>query len=732
MPTTRTDLKITGMHCAACAARLERELQKTAGVTSAVVNYATEQAAVVFDPAARTVDDLARVVESAGYGVAKEGEEDVARRARSRELRGLRAALFFSVAATSLIMLLQHVIRLPGSVTPCVLLALATPVQFWAGGRFYRGAWVAGRHGFADMNTLIAVGTSAAYGYSLAVTLLPAAFRDAPGHLYYDTSTMIIALILLGRTLEAHAKGRASEAIRRLAQLQAKTARVMRDGEEVEIPIDEVAVGDTVSVRPGERLPVDGVVIQGESAVDESMVTGESMPVDKAEGDRVVGGTVNLTGAFTFRAARVGEGTVLSQIIRLVQAAQGSKAPVQRLADRVAAVFVPLVIAIALVTFSAWIFLGASTTFAIVASVAVLIIACPCALGLATPTSLLVGTGRAAELGILIRSAEALELAGRVDLAILDKTGTVTRGQPEVTEVVPAPGRTEEELLQLAASLERESEHPLGKAILRAAQAQGLSFAPVEGFQALPGLGVRGRVNGHQIVIGTRKLMKQFVIGTEGVAAQLDHLEEQGKTAIVIARDGDAAGVIGLQDVSRPEAAQAVQRLRGYGLRVVMITGDNQRTAETVARAVGVDEVRAEVHPDQKAAAVKSFQEQGYRVAMVGDGINDAPALAQADLGIALGHGTDIAMEAADITLVRDDLRLAAEAIRLSRATLSNIRQNLFWAFFYNTVGIPIAAGVLYPFLHVLLHPALAAAAMAFSSVSVVGNALRLKRYQPM
>ena len=730
MPTKRTDLKILGMHCAGCAARIERALQKTAGVASAAVNFATEQAAVAFDPSALTVDDLARVVESAGYAVVRPGEEDVERRARAKELRGLRRALTLSVTATALIMLFQHVVSLPRDLAPWVLLALATPVQFGAGYRFYSGTWTAARHGFADMNTLIAVGTSAAYGYSLAVTLAPTAFLGAGGHLYYDTSAMIIALILLGRMLEARAKGRASEAIRRLAQLQAKTARVLRDDEEMDIPIDEVAVGDLVLLRPGERVPVDGLIAQGQSAVDESMVTGESLPVDKAEGDSVVGGTVNLTGAFRFRASRVGEETVLSQIIRLVEEAQGSKAPIQRLADRVAAVFVPIVIAIALATFSVWIVLGASTTFAIVASVAVLIIACPCALGLATPTSLLVGTGKGAELGILIRRAEALEVAERVDIALLDKTGTITRGQPEVTDIVPAPGWTEYDLLRLAGSIERESEHPLGKSIVRAAPR--LDLDPVEGFQALPGMGVRGRVAGHQIMAGTRKLMKQFLVDTESIAAQIDALEEQGKTAIIIAQDGSPAGVIALQDVPRPEAAQAVQRLRGYGLRVVMITGDNARTAEAIGRAVGVDEVRAEVHPDQKAAAVKSLQEQGHRVAMVGDGINDAPALAQADLGIALGHGADIAMEAADITLVRGDLRLAAEAIRLSRATLNNIRQNLFWAFFYNIIGLPIAAGVLYPVLHVQLNPALAAAAMAFSSVSVVGNALRLRRYQPM
>jgi Cu+-exporting ATPase len=583
------------------------------------------------------------------------------------------------------------------------------------------------------MNTLIAVGTSAAYGYSLAVTLVPGPFAGtgARPELYYDTATMIIALILLGRTLEATAKGRASEAIRRLAGLRAKTARVMRDGEEAEIPIEQVVIGDAVVVRPGERIPVDGVIAEGHSAVDESMVTGESMPVEKAADDFVIGGTVNRTGAFRFRATGVGSDTVLARIIRLVREAQGSKAPIQRLADRVAGVFVPIVIALAAITVAVWLVFGPNLTSAITAAVAVLIIACPCAMGLATPTSLLVGTGRAAEMGILVRTAAALETAGNVRTLVFDKTGTLTQGEPEVTDIVAASGWTEEGVLRLAASLEQNSEHPLGQAVVRVAHERGLDLQSAEDFEAVPGQGVRGRLGGKPAYVGTVRLMEGASISMGPVAEAAAKLESQGKTALLVALDGHAVGVIALADLAKSEAASAVKRLRQMGLDMIMITGDNLRTGRAVASAVGIDDVRAEVLPDKKAAVIKALQAEGKRVAMVGDGINDAPALAQADLGIAIGRGTDVAMEAAQITLVRDDLRLVPETIQLSRAVLHNIRQNLFWAFFYNLIGIPIAAGVLYPFLHVLLNPAIAAAAMAFSSVSVVTNALRLRRYRP-
>ncbi len=734
MPIEKADLKITGMHCAACAAKIEQRLREVAGVSQATVNYATEHATIAFEEAELTPGDLREAVESVGYGVVEPGAEEDERVARRRELGRLRLRFLASAGGTVAILLATHLPVVPAQVRPWMLLALATPVQFWAGWQFYRGFWLALRAGFADMNTLIAFGTTAAYGYSLAVTLAPSLVSRAGAdvHFYYDTSAMIITLILLGRLLEIGAKGRASEAIRRLAGLQPKTARVIRDQAEMEIPIDQVSVGDIVAVRPGERIAVDGTITDGQSAVDESMVTGESMPVDKGPGDAVIGGTINLTGAFRFHASRVGAETVLAQIIRLVREAQGSKAPIQRLADRVAAVFVPIVIAVALVTFAIWMMVGPNPAYAVVAAVSVLIIACPCALGLATPTSLLVGTGRGAELGILIRSAEALEIAGNVNTVVFDKTGTLTRGEPMVTDVIPAADWDSERVLRLAASVERESEHPLGKAVMAAAEERGLRADPVEEFQAVPGMGAKGRVNGALVAVGNAALMQVLDIDTAAIAERADSLAGEGKTVMIVGTGTQAVGIIALADVAKSEAAEAVARLKQMGLAVAMLTGDNVRTAAAVARAVGIEDVRAQVLPEDKAEAMKALQAENRQVAMIGDGINDAPALAQANVGLALGQGTDIAMETADITLVRNDLLLVPEAIRLSRATLANIRQNLFWAFFYNTIGIPIAAGALYPVLHTLLHPAMAAAAMAFSSVSVVGNALRLRRFRGM
>jgi len=720
------------MHCAACAATVERTLRGAPGVQSAAVNFATEQATVSFDDQVADVGKLVSVIESAGYGALEPGE-DAERTAGAREAGEISRRLAISAALTVLIMLAMHLRLLPARVNEWVLLALATPVQFWAGWRFYQGAWTGLRNRSADMSTLIALGTSAAYLYSLVITVDPAlvASGGARPSLYYDTAAMIITLILLGRSLEARAKGRASEAIRRLAGLQAKTARVVRDGDEVEVPIGEVVVGDIVSVRPGERVPVDGVVVEGHSTVDESMITGESMPVEKSPGDAVVGSTINRTGAFRLRATGVGSDTALARIIRMVEEAQTTKAPIQRLADRVAGIFVPIVIALAAITTAVWLVVGPSPGHAMVAAVSVLIIACPCAMGLATPMSLLVGTGRAAELGILIRSGEALEGAGNIETVIFDKTGTLTGGRPEVTNVVAAPGWAEDEVLALAASVERHSEHPLGEAVVRAAMGRGLMLGALEHFEAIPGQGVRAQVGGRAVAVGTARLMEAELVLPGALADRAAELEEQGKTVMYVASGREAVGVIALSDLAKQEAAEAVRRLKQMGLHVVMMTGDNPRTARAVASAVGLDEVRAGVLPDRKTEAVKQFQISGRRIAMIGDGINDAPALAQAEVGIAIGRGTDIAMEAADITLVRDDLRLVPEAIHLSRAILRNIRQNLFWAFFYNTLGIPIAAGVLYPVLHTLLNPAIAAAAMAFSSVSVVTNALRLRGYRP-
>ena len=726
-------LKIAGMHCAACAAAVERALAGQPGVSRAAVNFATERAAVTYDASATTVEALIRAVEQAGYRAARPGE-DKARLAQGREARGLRRRLTFSFVLTILIMAGTHAAHAAPDAMGWALLTLATPVQFWAGSQFYRGAWAALRHRAGDMNTLIAVGTSAAYGYSLAVTVAPGALARAGvgAHLYYDTSAMIITLILLGRWFETQAKGRASDAIRRLANLQPATARVVRDGQEVEVPAEQVMAGDVVSVRPGERLPADGVVVEGSSALDESMVTGESMPVEKGPGDLVIGATVNRTGAFRFRATAVGSDTVLARIMRLVEQAQESKPPIQRLADRVAGVFVPVVILIAALTAGLWLAYGPTPTHAVAAAVSVLIIACPCALGLATPTSVLVGTGRAAELGILIRSGEALEAAGQADVVLLDKTGTLTAGRPEVTAVAPAEGVGEEELLAIAASVEGPSEHPVGQAVVRAAAARGIVAQPVEGFTAIPGLGVQGQVGGRQVVAGGLRLLEQGAVELGELAARAAELAAQGQTVVAVAVAGGAVGLLGLADTPRPEAAATVARLSQMGLQVVMLTGDNIRTARAVASAVGITGVHGEVLPAEKAEAVQALRAEGRRVAMVGDGINDAPALVTADVGIAMGRGTDVAMEAADITLVREDLLLVAEAVRLSRATLRNIRQNLFWAFGYNVVAIPVAAGALYPITHSLLSPAIAAGAMAFSSVSVVANALRLRRYRAL
>jgi Cu+-exporting ATPase len=629
-----------------------------------------------------------------------------------------------------------------------VLLALAVPVQFWVGLRFYRGFYAALRHYSADMNTLIAVGTSAAFLYSLAVTLFPDFFlsKGIPLEVYYDTAAVIVTLIILGRYLEAKAKGETSEAIRKLMGLQAKTARVVRDGEEIDIPVEEVRIGDVVVVRPGEKIPVDGVIIEGASAIDESMLTGESMPVEKSTGDEVIGATINKTGSFKFEAKKVGRDTVLAQIIKLVEEAQGSKAPIQRLADKIAGVFVPIVIAIASLAALFWYYAGSSVlsgsvlstylqitpfVFAMTIFIAVLIIACPCALGLATPTAIMVGTGKGAESGVLIRGGESLETAHKINTIILDKTGTLTKGEPSLTDVLPAKGWSEKEVLMLAASAEKGSEHPLGEAVVRGAEERDVKPVKAEAFDAIPGHGIKARIGGKEVLLGTRKLMADNKIKVEALENKMKELEHQGKTAMLIAIDGKAAGVIAVADTLKENSREAVEALHNLGIEVAMITGDNERTAKAIARQVGIDRVLAEVLPEDKAREIKKLQDEGKVVAMVGDGINDAPALAQADVGIAIGTGTDIAMEAADITLISGDLSGVVTSIQLSKRTMRTIKQNLFWAFFYNTSLIPIAAGVAYPLLGLLLNPMLAAFAMAFSSVSVVSNSLRLKRFEP-
>jgi len=763
----KVSIPISGISCASCVATIEAALNETPGVVSASVNLATNAATVEFVPAAASLQDLRRAIRDVGYeplefpaGAAPGGYPvaavaDHEKAAREREIRTLKAKLTVGVALSVPVFLgsfPEWFPWIPRVLTNFwTLLLLAAPVQFWAGGQFYRGFWAALKHKASDMNTLIAVGTSAAYLYSAAMTVAPEFFRArgiAPA-VYFDTATVIITLILLGRLLEAIAKGRTSEAIKRLMGLQARTARVIRDGVETDVPVEDVRIGDLVVVRPGEKVPVDGVVQEGASAVDESMLTGESMPVEKRPGDPVIGATLNKTGTFRFEATKVGKDTVLAQIIKLVEEAQGSKAPIQRLADYVASIFVPTVIGIAVLTFAVWLALGPRPAFlfGLLNFVAVLIIACPCALGLATPTAIMVGTGKGAEHGILIRSGESLETAHKIRTIVFDKTGTLTKGEPEVTDVIvpgatfnvhrpgpnlePGTSNLEREVLRLAASLERGSEHPLGEAIVARAKSEGLALSEVEAFEAVPGHGVRGKVDGRTILLGNVRLMQENGVAPEALAEMAEKLAGQGKTPMFVAVDGEPAGVIAVADTLKDHAVEAVQTLHRLDIEVVMITGDNRRTAVAIAQQTGIDRVLAEILPDQKAEEVRKLQAEGRVVAMVGDGINDAPALAQADVGIALGTGTDVAMEASDITLIRGDLRGVVTAIELSKRTLRTIKQNLFWAFIYNVLGIPIAAGVLYPFVGMLLDPMVASAAMALSSVSVVANSLRLRRFRP-
>jgi Cu+-exporting ATPase len=762
-------LDIEGMTCASCVNRIERYLRKVDGVVEANVNLATERASIVSRPDV-TVDQLIAAVEAAGYeakllvdgaptpaGTAslEEAEPHAAHREaasepetsfQQRHLADTRRRLI--VAAVLTIPLLLGLASmtiapfLPTFLTnPWLQLALATPVQFYAGWPFYRGAWKVARHRATDMNTLIAVGTSAAYFYSLAAILFPGFFHAAgvamEGQLplYFDTSAAIITLILLGRFLEARARSHTSDAIKKLIGLQPRTARVVRDGAERDIAIEDVVRGDIVLVRPGEKIPVDGIVRDGRSAVDESMVTGESIPVTKESGEEVIGGTLNTTGSFRFEATRVGRDTVLAQIVRLVQEAQGSKAPIQRLADVVTSYFVPAVLGIAALTFVVWYVFGPEPAFnlALLNTVAVLIIACPCALGLATPTSIMVGTGKGAENGVLFRNAEALERLHNVRAIVLDKTGTLTEGKPRVTDVVRAEGAPDEaELLRLTASAERGSEHPLGEAIVRFARdEQGLDLPDASGFEAISGQGIAAMVDGRNVLIGRPAFLVSRGVDAGQLVADADQLAASGKTPVFVAVDGRPAAVIAIADTLKAGSVEAVAELHRLGMQVAMLTGDNEVTARAIARQAGVDRVLADVRPDEKAAQVRKLQAEGKLVAMVGDGINDAPALAQADVGIAIGTGTDVAIESGSVTLMSGDLRALVTAIALSRATMRNIKQNLFWAFAYNVALIPLAAGLFYPFTDWLLDPIFAAAAMALSSVTVVSNALRLRRFQP-
>jgi len=748
MATKKSIFPVAGMTCASCVARAEEALSSVPGVVSASVNLSSEKATVEYIEGTELAE-LRRAVKEAGYELGSEAEtlEDVTIAAR-RESRAVRNRFILAITLGALILVLGFVPSFVGKLY--LFWALATPVQFWAGLRFYRGAWGALKHRTADMNTLIAVGTSAAYLYSVVAILFPRLFVAAgrEPHVYFDTAALIIGLILLGRFLEARARGQTSEAIKKLIGMQPKTARIIRDGEEGEIPVDDVQVGDLILVRPGERVPVDGVIRQGYSSIDESMITGESIPVEKKAGDEVIGATINKTGSFQFEATKVGKDTTLAQIIRLVEEAQGSKAPIQRLADVIASYFVPIVIGIAIVTFIVWYFVGPAPalTFALLNFVAVLIIACPCALGLATPTAIMVGTGKGAEHGILIRSAEALERAHKITTVLLDKTGTLTQGEPMVTDVIAIPSSSPEEVLRLAASAERSSEHPLGEAIVRAASEKKLELSSASDFSAVPGHGVEASVEGKRLLLGNLRLIKDRGLSLNGLEGEANHLWEKGKTVMFLGIDSQVVGVIAVADTLKPNAKEAVEELHKMGIEVVMLTGDNQRTAEAIAREVGIDRAFAEVLPEHKAQEVKKLQTEGKVVAMVGDGINDAPALAQADIGIAIGTGTDVAMETGEVTLISGDLTGIVTAISLSKRTMRAIKQNLFWAFAYNTALIPIAAGVLYfafgstgvpSGLHFILgdygflNPILAAGAMAASSITVVSNSLRLRGFKP-
>jgi len=736
----QVELALGGLHCPSCLLAIERMWKRTEGVLDINANFDTMRAIVTYDPSKVSVEKIAAQVEKLGYTatpiIEESGEPEGSAQSAEEELRYLQIRLIVSIILTIPVAIFGMALdAMPPSPMVYAEFVLTGIVLFWAGGRIFKSAWGSIKNRASDMNVLIAVGTLAAYIYSTAVTFFPWVFRGsgiAP-HVYFETAAVIITLILIGRLLETRARSHTSDAIKRLLGLQPRTARVIRDGQEIDVPVDEVKVGDIVRVRPGEKIPVDGTIEDGSSTVDESMITGESIPAEKQPGDEVIGATINRTGSFTFKATKVGKDTMLAQIVKMVRQAQASKAPIQRMADVVASYFVPTVISIAIATFVVWFIFGPSPvlTFAVLSFVAVLIIACPCALGLATPTAVTVGTGRGAENGVLIRSADALERAGRIDTVVLDKTGTITQGKPSLTDVIAADNITETELLRLAASAERGSEHPIGEAIVGAAQERGLQLPSPQGFEAFPGGGIRASIDGKAVMVGAARLLQKNGIDTSALDARAETLRGEGKTTILVAIDNTPVGIIAVADTMKPDSKPAIERLKHMRLDVVMITGDNVQTAQAVGREVGISHVIADVLPAEKVAHVKELQQQGKVVAMVGDGINDAPALAQADLGIAIGTGTDVAIESANITLISGDLSGVVTAINLSRATLRNIKQNLFFAFVYNTAGIPIAAGVLYPFTGWRLNPMIAAAAMAASSLSVVSNALRLRGFKP-
>lgn len=737
MTEVKKTFPIKGMHCASCVRLTERALKKTPGVKDAVVNLATQKASVTYDSDVCTTEHLAHSIAQIGYTLELEEKTEATIQAeKQQELNSLWTKVIVSLGLGGLILWGSF----PGlmNTSPELLrnsftqLILATPVQFWAGLEFYRATIPALKHRTANMDTLVALGTTVAYLYSVFVTFFPNVIMNLglEAMPYFDIAVIVIGLILLGRYFEAKAKAGTSQAIKKLIGLQAKTARVIRNGKEMDLPIEEVVIDDVIRVRPGEKVPVDGIVMEGESSIDESMLTGESMPVDKAKGDIVVGATMNKSGTFTYQATNVGSETMLAQIIKLVEGAQGSKAPIQRLADVVSSYFVPTVIMLAFFTFGIWYLFGPEPSFlyALLNTVAVLIIACPCAMGLATPTAIMVGTGKGAEHGILIKDAESLEIANKVNTIVFDKTGTLTNGKPEVTDIIPVNKITKKELMSLAASIEKGSEHSLAEAIVTYAQEHKLTLESVSKFQAIAGHGVEGFVNTKKIFFGNRRLMDREHINYQEVVENISGLQSKGKTVMMLSSDGKLAGLIAVADTIKKSATGGVAALKQMGIEVVMITGDNQRTANAIAKKLGIDQVIAEVLPDQKESEIRKLQASGKQVAMVGDGINDAPALAAANVGIAMGTGTDVAIEAADITLVNKDLRSVASAIHLSQKTMRTIKQNLFWAFGYNVILIPVAMGILYPIWGILLNPILASVAMASSSISVVSNSLVLKK----
>ena len=727
---SKITINIQGMTCAACSAKIDKALNEMEGVEQASVNLTTEKATVSFDRNKVRVSQLTQLIDSLGYSASLAGdetyEEDAQR--KKKEIKRLRIELIASIVLTSPLLLGMIVmlfnIDIPFLHNEYFQLAVATPVQFIIGFKFYRNAFYAIKSKSANMDVLIAMGTSAAYFYSLYNVFFQSVPEGGMKTLYFESAAVIITLILLGKYFEAIAKGRTSEAIKKLFGLQAKTARVLFDGEEKDIPIEDVQTGDIIIVRPGEKIPVDGVIIKGSSSIDESMLTGESIPVDKKQGDAVVGASINKLGTFSFKATKIGKDTVLSQIIRMVEDAQGSKAPIQKIADRVAGIFVPVVIGIAAVTFLIWLLLVKDSGHGFLSMVAVLVIACPCALGLATPTAIMVGTGKGAENGILIKGGEHLERAYKIDTVVLDKTGTITKGKPELTDITAFGALSEKEVLRIAAAAEKASEHPLAAAILEEASRQLGGVEDADSFEAVPGKGVRAVFGGAEVLVGTGKLLAEYGVDFSAAKEGIEKLESEGKTAMLISRSGSLAGILAVADTIKPSSKEAIEELRNIGIEVYMLTGDNKTTAQAIAKQAGINNVIAEVLPGSKSEEIRKLREAGKVVAMVGDGINDAPALASADTGMAMGTGTDVAMEAADITLMSGDLKAIPAAIRLSKQTMRKIKQNLFWAFFYNSIGIPIAALG-------LLSPMIAGAAMAFSSVSVVSNSLSLKRFKP-